>query len=314
MGYSKDLGVCIPCYTGDTDLLAGCIVSLKTFYPELQICLIPHGRPPISGLVKRYDLKVIDPAKVEPLLARFSYGYGLTKMIAFWHSPFDRFWHIDADAVVWGRPLDFPSDPDNLFVANTPHEIVTDTILRQQYYDPAEIPGRYQELRIDRDSLFNSGVFFAERGSLNLQSYLTLLEHQRHRPSSIFVDQGILNLLVAEANQCGGLKFVQRRLQTVVAVTSPAQLEVTYKISVDGPVLLPTTDTVIHWAGPKPRRSEDCPFTGPMDYFRLKNKGFEALWQKTLGKQILGFDELACRGLLKIERRFDRLAASMNFA
>src|SRR4051812_14054455 len=130
---SSDFGITVPCYWGDIDLLEGCVNSIKTFYPDLDICLIPHGKINIEHLVKRYGCTFVDPSHVDAELRAKSYGYGLTKMLAFWYAPFERFLHIDADTICWGRYFEPEWFDCADLIANLPHELVTDELLRQQY-------------------------------------------------------------------------------------------------------------------------------------------------------------------------------------
>lgn len=100
---SYDFGITISCYQGDLPLLKGCLESIRANLPvDLPICLIVDGEMPLGDLIQTYGLIVLTESEVDPHLRKKSYGYGLTKMVAFWHSPFEHFLHIEADAVCWG--------------------------------------------------------------------------------------------------------------------------------------------------------------------------------------------------------------------
>jgi hypothetical protein len=273
-----NFGITVPCYPGDVDLLSGCLSSIAEHYPGTPICLIPHGNFSLSGFIKRYGCSFIDPAEIDPTLRRSSYGYGLTKMIAFWHAPFEYFLHIDADAVCWGRFFEPDLFQEFDFISNTSHEEVTDTLLFEQYFNHKIVKEQFCLLEIDRNKLFNSGTFGAKRGILDQKLYSMMLETQRKFPNSFFMDQGVLNAMVQLGVRDRTLRYTQRNLQTVVAVSDWAELEKQFSFSQDRPSI-GAEKLLIHWAGPKPRagRKTQCDYSRPMDYYRLKHFGLERL-------------------------------------
>jgi hypothetical protein len=297
-----DLGICIPCYTGDLDLLYGCVQSIRHFYPDVPVCLIPHGNPPIKNFAEKYGLQIIRRESVHPSLANLSYGYGLTKMIAFWHSPYKHFWHIDPDTIMLGRPLDFSKLSQGKFICNNPHETVTRSILEEQYFSPERVPSAYKNFIPSSEELFNSGVFFSERGLLDLAEYLDIIKFMSSNPGSIFMDQGILNLMVSRLKRQKGLVVERRPLQTVVAVTPLDRLEALWSAERFQPGQSCSANTVIHWAGRKPRLTEGGPFCDPMSYFRLKQFGLEKGMHQWWANAVLAAQEIYFRFLLRAER------------
>ena len=284
-----DFGITIACYAGDRDLLSGCLSSVRDFYPSTPICLIPHGSVNIGSLMKRYGATYIDPGKVGRALRAKSYGYGLTKMLAFWHAPFERFLHIDADTVCWGRFFD-PSWLDGAdFIANSSHEQVTNGILREQYFETEAVPPRWMPSGLSRDTLFNTGTFASHTGLFSLGDYLELVDWMKAKPGSIFTDQGILNLMVQAKLTSKDFRFVQKDLQAIVAVSEADTLNSRFKIGADGPIVRDADAKLIHWAGPKPRRGERLAgmFSGPMDYYRLKHLKLEKLYPSKVGPLIV---------------------------
>jgi len=304
---NSEFGITIPCYWGDRDLLTGCLSSIRDFYPDTPICLIPHGRVVISPLIKRYGVTYIDPSDADPRLRAKSYGYGLTKMLAFWHAPFERFLHIDADTVCWGRFFD-PNWLDSAdFVANTSHETVDDTILGQQYFTVDDLPNRWKVGCKDRSTLFNSGTFGASKGLFSIEEYLELVDLMNVLPSSIFLDQGILNLMVQAKLESQSFRFAQKDLQAVVAVLSESDLDQRFLASRAGPIVKETDSTLIHWAGPKPRRgpATTSGFVGPMDYYRLKHLNLERLHDSGFGRRMVDLSGAIMMARARLSNRIE---------
>jgi hypothetical protein len=97
------MGFSVACYRGDIPLLRGCLASIRYFAPDAPICLIADGDFSTKEFEKVYGVQVIRRKDVRnPDLKKWSFGFGITKMIGFWESPFDIVFHVDADAVLWG--------------------------------------------------------------------------------------------------------------------------------------------------------------------------------------------------------------------
>lgn len=298
-----DFGITIPCYRGDLDLLVGLLESLKDFYPEIPICLIPDGYINVSFFKKKYGCLFIDPSMVHPELLFKSYGYGLTKMVAFWHSPFERFLHIDADAVCWGDFFQANWLHEADLVVNSSHEVVTDDLLREQYFDVSKLPPTWVGLDPNRDSLFNSGTFGSRRGLFDLREYINILDFMRKNQGSIFQDQGILNILSIRYKN--NIRFLQKDLQVVVPVVSRQELESRFVVSEDGPIVNSGDKRLLHWAGAKPRRASTVvsDFTLPMDYYRLKHFGLYKGARSPFGRFIADYSGSLLRIRAKIGNR-----------
>src|SRR6266480_4058902 len=129
---TSTFGITMCCYRGDYPLLKGCCASIRAHLGDIPICLIVDGKFPVAEICELYSVTVLHREQIDKRLLR-SYGYGLTKMIAFWHSPFERFLHIDADTICWGDILrDIPWREYD-FIFNEPHELITPYIQRSQY-------------------------------------------------------------------------------------------------------------------------------------------------------------------------------------
>ena len=90
-------------------------------------------------------------------LRRRSYGYGLTKMIVLWESPFERFLYLDADTIVWGNLLAALDVKQAAFIFNEPHEQYTEHVLKGQYFDYDRLFKRTRAFRWQGLPFFDGG-------------------------------------------------------------------------------------------------------------------------------------------------------------
>jgi len=266
---SSELGFSVACHKGDLPLLRGCLASIKYFAPDAPICLVIDKNFDSRPFEKRYGITAIRRRDVRhPGLRQWSFGPGITKLVAFWEAPFERIFHIDADAVLWGDVRQNVPDSDWDVVFNEPHEEITDFIQRTQYFDPELIFKHIEPFAWQGNPYFQAGVLCVRRGALDVDGYLQMLEGQRKHPDVfINMDQGILNILVFRAVKDCRIHAISTHLQSVVPVLSKAELGGRFLFYNEQPVPW-IKPTVIHWAGPKPYTINPDVFSLPMDYFR----------------------------------------------
>jgi hypothetical protein len=265
------LGVTISCYRGDVPLLHGCLASLREHLPDIPVCLVKHGAFDTTVLGRLYGVTTLEQADTHPELSRFSYGYGLTKMVAFWHAPFERFIHLDPDTVVWGDPFKGLPVGDYDLIYNEPHEEITPAIQRQQYFDPDRVFPALSDFGWRGCPYFNTGVFVARRGIFDLEQYLALLRFEREHPGSFFQDQGLLNFMAFERVADARIRAREWPFQVVVPLHSTDVLNARFRIVAGRPALDPDDRRIIHWAGPKPLVRQPIGFDAPMTHYRLKH-------------------------------------------
>jgi hypothetical protein len=266
---SDDIGFSVACHKGDVPLLRGCLASIRYFAPDAPICLVIDTDFDSRPFEKRYGVTTIRRRDVRhPGLRQWSFGPGITKLIAFWEAPFERIFHIDADAVLWGDVRQNVPDSEWDVVFNEPHEQITDYIQRTQYFDPQVIFNHIESFPWQGNPYFQAGVLCVRRGALDVDEYLRMLEGQRKNPDVfINMDQGILNILVFRAVNSCKIHPLSAHLQSVVPVLSKPELESRFQIR-DGKPVPWVQPTVVHWAGPKPYKTNPDVFSLPMDFFR----------------------------------------------
>jgi len=285
------LGFSVACYRGDIPLLRGCLASVKYFAPDAPICLIADGDFSTREFERAYGVQVIRKKDVQnPDLRKWSFGYGITKMIALWESPFEWVFHLDADMVLWGDiRKNLPQQPWD-FVYNEPHEVITDEIQKSQYFDPEKLFQFVPSFPWQDRPYFNSGSWCAKRGVFDLDEYLTLLEVYRKHPDVVFTDQGIMGVMAFRAASANKMKVREAHLQTNVPVFTKNELAARFYMDENGPVL-GERPTSIHWAGPKPWVTNREVFRKPMDYFRKLGAASSALLSKLPPEISLTADE-----------------------
>jgi hypothetical protein len=263
------LGFSVSCYRGDIPLLRGCLESIRTFAPDAPISLTVDGNFSTKNFEKHYGVIPIARNSVRNTdLKKWSFGYGITKMIAFWEAPFDIVLHIDADAVMWGDiRQNLPTSYYDV-VHNEPHEEITPFIQKTQYFDPTKIFDYIPAFHWENRDYFNTGVVCIRRDTLDLDEYLRMLEVQRKHPD-IFItgEQGMLNILVFRGVDENKIVAQGAHLQTVVPVCNKADLDRQFKFDKKVPIA-GISPTIVHWAGPKPWTDCNDVHRSTMDFFR----------------------------------------------
>ena len=263
-------GVNIACCRSDYLFAKACCASVRRHLGDVPICLFVDGDFSVRNLCRAYGARALyarDVADVE--LGKRSYGYGLTKMIALWESPFERFLYLDADTIVWGNLLAALDVEQADFIFNEPHEKYTEHVLKGQYFDYDRLFKHTKAFRWQGLPFFNSGVFIARRGLFAKQEYYELLELKREDPSLMGAgEQGMLNIMVFRAALEGRITIARAPLQAVVPVIPMDELRCRFQVVNGDARVHPDDRTVIHWAGVKPFSLRSDVFREPMSYYR----------------------------------------------
>ncbi|MGE0705064.1 MAG: hypothetical protein AB7F99_16775 [Vicinamibacterales bacterium] len=262
-------GVIVACCEADYPLAKGCCASLREHLGDVPLTLLVDGDFSVEAIVRGCDARVMRARGLDPELAE-STGYGLTKMLAFWHSPYEQFLYLDADTILWGNPL-VGLEIDADLIVNEPHEPYTEFILKSQYFDYDRIFDHTDSFDWRGCPFFNTGVLVGRRGVLDKREYLELLAVKKRDHSLLLCgDQGILNLMVFRGASQGRLTVRTAPLQTVLPVVAREELERRFQIVEGRPRIDPIDRTVIHWAGAKPFSLHRQVFRLPMMHYRRK--------------------------------------------
>ena len=268
----KNFGVIISCCHKDYNFAKGCCESVRYYLGDIPICLIIDGAFSTQNLTRKYGIHVIQRDNVvHPELKSKSFGFGLTKMIAFWESPWDNFLFLDADTVVWGDLLKYTNFDDfDLIIDKNPTWSEAD--ISKFYFDTHAIEEHFPDFQWRDNPYWVTGVFFAKKNIFSLQQYISLLDFNSQNPGVFKLgEQGILNFMAFQNVQAGNIKIDIRKMQTLVRQHSTTQLQQWFQIEEGGarrdhhPI-----PSVIHWAGRKPYWIDPLAFNEPMNFFRKK--------------------------------------------
>jgi hypothetical protein len=209
-----------------------------------------------------------------PELRRRSFGWGLTKMVSFWESPWEHFLFLDADTIVWSDVLKH-ADFDRYDMVIDRHEpLHTEADINQWFFDTQWIEQRFPEFRwrAHIPDYFCTGTFFARRNVFPMEEYLELLDLTAANPSRFFPgEMGFLNFMIFRAADAGRIRLAQRDMQFLVRNYPKEEAQRRFPIGESGPVCSSDTGTVIHWCGSeKPNSFDRTVYSHPMYFFRRK--------------------------------------------
>ncbi len=275
---NKDFGIIIACYKKDYRFAKGCCASIRYFLGNIPICLLVDGAFPVAEVVKAYEVQVIYRDDVtNSVLRNKSFGYGLTKMVAFWESPFEHFLFLDADTIAWGNLLKY-ADFDNFdfVVDRTENNCLNDQGINRYFFNTKEIEKCFPDFnwRDYRYNYFVSGVFFAKKGIFELADYEKMLELRKKHPGMFkFGDQGLLNLMIFRGVQEGKFRIKNENLQFFGShFIDNLSLRKRFSLESNRAILQENDATVIHWAGGinSPLLARTEVYHQPMTFFRKK--------------------------------------------
>ncbi len=264
----RSFGVIIVCCMGDFSYAKGAVASVRHFMPGVPVCLLIDGPFYPEKFIRRYDLDCINRPRIrDPFLREHARGSSVTKMIALWESPYERFLLMDADTVLWGdvRPLADFSRYD--FIADVGPERLTPEEMNRYMFDPELVKAYQPDFEPAGLRYFCAGVFFGTRGLIPIEEFRRFIKRQRESTLFKCDDQGWLNFMLLYGRQTGRLRLDRQRIQFVV---SDYTREETRLMFGSAPGERPAGPVVIHWAGsvnPLWRRRGET-WAEPMFYFR----------------------------------------------
>jgi hypothetical protein len=291
-----DFGIVIACSDQSYLFVKGCCASIRYFLGDVPICVLIDGDFSGADLARTYGATIINRCTpIEPALRERSFGWGLTKMIAFWEAPWSRFLSLDPDTIVWGDVLSFFEDADLVldqqYARTESGEIVNpllfdflgqpppDAGLRRAVidyciFDTQQVQAYFPDFDWKR-FLYQyawTGVYFARRGIFDLDEYVELLAFADRHPG-VFLggEMGILNFLAFRAAGQGRLRVTNTPMQVLVPQETPEDLERRFPWR-GRPDLAPSEAAVIHWTGSGKPTLVSGRFAGPMRFARRQHQ------------------------------------------
>jgi hypothetical protein len=260
----NDFGVIIAAYHGDFLWAKGCIGSLQEIKPKLPICVIYDGLASRNrDLMRLKELgfvdTIIDRGSVKnEWLRNNSFGWGFTKLIALWESPWEHFVYVDADTAFSGdifKKIGDYRDWD-MIIDQSEHSFDKAGV-EKWFFGTGRCELHYPDFDWQRygANYFCGGVFVAKRGIFPLEDYQAAMAIHKSDPAMFpFGEMGILNLMVFRAHQQGKLRYAQRWIQMMTNDHPVAELD--RIVQTDDPF-------IYHFAGKKPVRFLKV-FSSPM--------------------------------------------------
>lgn len=268
-------GVIIACSSGDFHLAKGCLASVKYFMPGVPVCLLHDGVINREEILKAYpDVTFLGKEDIKNEFLRLnSFGWGITKMVAFWESPFDYFFYLDADAIMWGNIGEWELLESHDMVIDQPQYVFSEAATTTFFFDP--------QLLNQMDPVFDytqftsryfcTGVFFSKRGIFEIDWYKDLLAICKREPETIFKygEMGLLNYMIFKKLQEGKLNIINKRIQFITPDFSIEQTKKQFPFINNQPFV--ENSMVIHYNGNrKPWIKNWLSYTRPMTWFRTE--------------------------------------------
>jgi hypothetical protein len=236
------------------------------------ICVIVDGERDPADLRRTYGVQTIMRADVEiPALKKLSFGSLKAKNAALWLSPFETFFLLDADAVVWGDMRSLADFGQYDFVIDEPIGHLEE--VRRSVMDVDVVGQHFPEFdaRSHRTEYVNTGAYFGRRGMLDVELYAELLRFSHDHPGALYGDQGSFNFMLFSAADAGLVRLAQRPLQVQTGRSLKEDVIRRFAI-VEGCPIVAGEPVVLHWvSSPKPRvRQRGRDYFEPMTFFRMQ--------------------------------------------
>jgi len=275
-----DFGIIIACCDQDYYLVKGCCASIRHFLGDVPICLIIDGDFSVDSLKQAYGVQTITPKTVQSdVLRKRSFGWGITKMIAFWESPWEKFLFLDSDTMVWGNVLKYGNFDDFDLIIDKPNYTYSDEAIEEYFFHVQNLEQHFSNFdwRKHRSDYFCTGTYFARRNIFPLEQYIEMLDFVEEYPNvfSFGGEMSFLNLMMFQGADEGKLRLNQVDMQVLGQDFSVEDLKSRFPIRKSGPVVQNDDAYVIHWAGPKPWLFTSKTYSEPMTFFRQQFASLE---------------------------------------
>lgn len=276
--FNAPFGVVVCTSPGDFLFAKGTCASIRYFMPDVPIALIVDGVIDTTALEQTYLVQVIRKPDIDnPWLRKHSFGWGITKMLAFWYSPFERFLYLDSDTIVWGDLREKLQWREFDFIADVPfhkQQELSESYVRTWFFEPKIIQQKFPDFPWQKYiyHYMCTGTFVTTKYLFSIQEYRQMLEFMEKCPSAFEFgsEMGLLNLMLFRAYDQEKLKLDFVDFQVIFPDFPIEILKSRFQFR-DGIPVVETGDVqVLHMPDKKPLvNNSDC-YSLPMTHFRLK--------------------------------------------
>ena len=197
----SSFGIVIATCKTDSHYAQASFWSIRHFLgPDMPVCFIVDGDATLLGSVRNDpQVSVLDRNSVaNTWLREHCFGWGTTKMIAFYEAPFERFLYLDADALVIGNVPAF-DDPTADMVTDC-GQSYSDQDINFWFFNTESVERLYPDFdwRRFRHSYFCTGTFFSRKGVFSLEDLQEKMRLAASHPELFHFggEMGFLNLMI----------------------------------------------------------------------------------------------------------------------
>ncbi|HIK29527.1 MAG: hypothetical protein N3E45_11005 [Oscillatoriaceae bacterium SKW80] len=271
-----DFGIIVTCCESDYLFAKGCCASIRYFLGDIPICLLIDGNFSASDAQNTYGVRILNRSQItNPFLRKHSFGWGITKMVAFWESPWKHFLMLDADTIVWGNILKYANFHEADIIIDRPNKCYTDASISKYFFEISKIEQHFPDFnwQAHRSDYYCTGAFFGKRDIFSISEYRNILEFIEENPEVFkYGEMGFLNFMIFRAADEGRIRLGQEEMQFLVPNFEQEHVRKRFTIEKDrGPILSGEEATIVHWCGvEKPTVSNSKIYSEPMSFFRRK--------------------------------------------
>lgn len=281
----EDFGIIVACCYQDYLFAKGCCASIRHFLGDVPIALIVDGTFSVSSLEQSYGVHVLNHRNISnEILRTRSFGWGKTKMIAFWESPWQHFLVLDADTNVWGNVLKYADFKNYDAIIDKPRYGYSDETVSEFFFEISGLEKHFPDFnwQAHRNDYFCTGTFFGTRGIFSLEEYVEILDFTQKHPGIFkYGEMGFLNFMLFRAADEGKFRLGQVPMQLIVPDFDRKELQKRFPVEETGPMVHDEEALVIHWCGSKPRLSTSHAYPEPMSFcrrqFLYNERGYQGI-------------------------------------
>lgn len=273
---TEHLGIILVASPFDWLFAKGAIASCRHFMPQCPIQLIVDGEIDTTLAEQNFGVQTVRARDIEnSQLRRLGFGWGTTKLLAFWVSTTETFLYLDSDAVLWGDLSDKLDMSGWDYVASIRKNQALDReAVEQWFFDVPFVENHFPgwDWRSASAHFFCPGVFAARKGAFEIEEYLSILRLDKRHPGKFkFGDMGFHNLMVFRGAERGSLRVDARDFQVIFPEHPREELQARFAFTnTNAPIVRPGDEQVLHMPDHKPLVDSPACHSLPMTFFRLE--------------------------------------------